>query len=262
MVPLRFKIPEQMVVPFASPPDEITDISITGVSPDGTYFESESHCAYLDKSKKQALRLCAFRRVWSLAFGPFEEAVGDAGGEEEFEALEQMCSITKDYGNLQTEHERLFVDVYFKWIMQFKLGDPEWASYLRVPPKFDEWCDEPLFEFLLPLPQAHIYVRDPLTSGYMFSPERMLLVDFAFWTGRQLVVLEIDGDGEVGGRDQIWKDRELERSGVRVIHISHEELKKHGPRVISALLPSAITHWWADWIRHPCPGNPLNSLPF
>lgn len=84
----------------------------------------------------------------------------------------------------------------------------------------------------------------------------MFKVDFAFWTGKQFVAVEIDGKSHIGDEKHITQDRMLQRAGVQVIHILNKELMEHGTQVMSALLPKPISHFWQS-----VDGKP-NSHPF
>ena len=72
----------------------------------------------------------------------------------------------------------------------------------------------------------------------------MFKVDFAFWTGKNFVAVEIDGSSHVGNERHVTKDRMLQRAGVQVIHILNSEVLQHGNEVIERLLPREITNFW------------------
>jgi Protein of unknown function (DUF559) len=63
-------------------------------------------------------------------------------------------------------------------------------------------------------------------DSYSFVPENMVKVDFAFWTGRSLIAVEIDGSSHFGREAHIQRDRMLQRAGVMVIHVLNSELLK------------------------------------
>ena len=52
---------------------------------------------------------------------------------------------------------------------------------------------------MIPLPQAHHYLLDPLSKTGDYDPQCMVRVDFAFWTGKRIVAVEIDGGSHIGG---------------------------------------------------------------
>ncbi len=104
---------------------------------------------------------------------------------------------------------------------------------------------ERVFDALMPLPQAHLYLADPL-EGYSFVPANMVKVDFAFWTGKNIVAIEVDGGSHIGSEAHVRKDRLLRRAGVDVIHILNSELSRHGGKVITRLLPQPVTEFWTS----------------
>lgn len=103
---------------------------------------------------------------------------------------------------------------------------------------------------------------DPFVSKFSsFVPERMVKVDFAFWTGTDIVAVEIDGSSHIGSQNHVTKDRLLQRAGVNVIHILNDELLKHHDKVITKLMPPEISKYWVgneDSLHL----NPLDIIPF
>ena len=87
----------------------------------------------------------------------------------------------------------------------------------------------------------------------------MFKVDFAFWTGEELVAIEIDGGSHIGSEKHVRKDRMLQRAGVPVIHILNKEVEEHPDAVIRRLLPDQISEFWNH--LSPYPYNPLAPLP-
>jgi very-short-patch-repair endonuclease len=85
-------------------------------------------------------------------------------------------------------------------------------------------------------------------------------VDFAFWTGKRLIAIEIDGGSHIGSESHVEKDRLLQRSDVFVIHILNNEIGKYGTKVIERLLPAEITEFWKS-AEGQWRSNPL-GLPF
>jgi len=114
----------------------------------------------------------------------------------------------------------------------------------------------------MPLPQAHLYQNDPMEDDFHFAPNKMMKVDFAFWTGKGLVAIEIDGSSHSGSEAHIRKDRLLQRSGVHVIHILNNEISKYGMKVIDRLLPREMTLFWESSEKK-YRSNPLDeTIPF
>jgi hypothetical protein len=112
-----------------------------------------------------------------------------------------------------------------------------------------------LFNALLPIPQMQLYVHDPLEDDWSgrLEPSNNFRVDFGFWTGAQLIAVEIDGNEPSGYARDIRRDRLLRRAEVDVIHILNTEIEKHAGGVIYMLLPKEITY---DWRQRPAPHEP------
>ena len=106
-----------------------------------------------------------------------------------------------------------------------------------------------------------MYLHDPLAKEYSYEPQNMFKVDFAFWTGKQLLAVEIDGSSHIGSESHIRKDRMLLRSGVALIHILNDELLSHGKEVVKRLMPDTVTHFW-KYAKEKYRSNPLNGIPF
>lgn len=60
---IQIKINDQLLIPFGGPKWSIDRISVVGVSTTGTYLQSATPLAYIDKSNQQALRLRDFTSV-------------------------------------------------------------------------------------------------------------------------------------------------------------------------------------------------------
>ncbi|MBX7185248.1 MAG: endonuclease domain-containing protein [Vicinamibacteria bacterium] len=247
------KITDHLLIPFGRPKWSIEKIRIVGVSTGGTFFESEGPLAHVDRSKKVALRLRDFVDLVPGDFGYDKEDPG--------EALAVIRTHLRQTCELDTDSERRFLDLYFAYCEK-AVTPSEWElkyyerKNLAVPKNDPLW----VFDALLPLPQAHLYLEDPLSTTYSFVPEKMVKVDFAFWTGERLVAVEIDGSSHIGSEQHIRKDRMLQRAGVSVVHILNGELLQHGEDCVRKLLPTAITQFWQS-AESKYRINPL-SVPF
>jgi hypothetical protein len=240
---VKIKIPNQLLIPFGGPKWSIERISVVGVSTTGTYLQSDTPLAYVDRSKSRALRLRDFSTVMPESWDYEDYSFTDT--------LDVMQKYLREKCSLATESEKQFLDLYFDYCRDC-ITPPDYI--LRDFPKEDErpsqYKDAPyndvnwVFDAMMPLPQAHLYATDPMEDSYHFAPNKMMKVDFAFWTGKGLVAVEIDGSSHSGSEAHIQKDRLLQRSGVHVVHILNNEISKYGEKVIRRLLPPEITHFW------------------
>lgn len=243
-MPRQFKIPGHLIIPFACPKWEIEDIKIVGVSTKATYFETETHCVYVNRDAESPLMLSNVTKAWSLDnFGPFYVERSD-GWQDSLSNIEE---ITIRFGNLATDSEREFVHLYFQYLREQANKRIEMiesrieAGRVDNPKAQRRRAKSRVFACGIPLPQAHLYVHDPLRdSPFLFRPENMRKVDFAFWTGQRFVAVEVDGGSHVGSQDHVEKDRMLQRAGVHVIHILNRELDEFGQDVTRKLLPSDV----------------------
>jgi hypothetical protein len=251
---VQIKIPDQLLIPFGGPKWSIERINVVGVSTTGTYIQSDTPLAYVDKSKQVALRLRNFPDVIPGDWPDIAEAAP---------ATEFIQAHLRDKCEIATEYERRFLDLYFEFCKK-KINPP---SYLqRSDKERKDWHapydDETwIFDALLPLPQAHLYQTNPLEDHYAFAPTRMMKVDFVFWTGKRLVAVEIDGGSHIGSEAHVEKDRLLQRAGVQVVHILNSEITKYGIKVVERLLPSEFTQFWES-AESKWRVNPLSDIPF
>ena len=253
---IRLMIKGHLIIPFGRPKWDIKKIRIAGVSTEGTYFESDTPCVHIDANKDGSgpLRLRHIRDVFPEQLPVHKNTQ---------KALAAICNHLQENCELQNEFERRFLDLYFAYCLSTLSPPPILVAHsqktndpLPVPYNDPNW----VFHALLPLPQAHLYLTDPLKEGFSYIPDNMVKVDFAFWTGQQIVGVEITGSSHVGDPKHIRKDRMLQRAGVHVIHILNDELVKHGTKAISSLLPRPMTRFWEGAEDEYC-YNPLH-LPF
>jgi very-short-patch-repair endonuclease len=251
---VQIKIPDQLLIPFGGPKWSIERISVVGVSTAGTYLQSDTPLAYVDQSKTRALRLRDFKTVMP---GTWEDEM------DSVIALDTIQSHFREKCELATASEKAFLDLYFQYCRDCVTA-PNYIERLYpqskdrpIPYNDVDW----VFDAMMPLPQAHLYQNDPLQDDFHFAPNRMMKVDFAFWTGKRLVAIEIDGRSHAGSEGHIQKDRLLQRSGVHVIHILNSEITKHGMKVIQRLLPPEITKFWSS-AEEKYRTNPLCEISF
>lgn len=241
--PIRIQLTDQLLIPFGCPKWEISKIKIAGVSPEATYFESDTPCVCINKQQQNAVRLQDFPSIFpKLEFPSLKET---------WEALNFMRDYLKENCELQSPYEKRFLDLYFNHCRK--------AVMFRnnVPSRNFDW----VFHALLPIPQAHFYLKDPLTTQ-----PKMVKVDFAFWTGEQLVLVEIDSPNK-SGLEIICRDNMFKAEGIKEgsVHILNSELDEFGEKIISSRLPESITKFWIGSTPGILPYNPLFSdidIPF
>jgi hypothetical protein len=256
--PIRLKIEGHLIIPFGVSKWDIEKIRVVGVPTDGTYLVSETPCVHIDKTKKLGIRLRDFWEVLPYNFSEIE-----SGNAEE--ALYKIRDVLKERCSLQTEYEKEFLNIYFEFCLRrvtpseflVRSYGKEKLNKLNKPYNDLDW----VFDALMPLPQAHFYLHDPLAAGYSFVPQKMVRFDFGFWTGSELLAVEIDGSSHLGSDSPEQTDRLLQRANVRVIHILNSELSQHKEGAIAELLPDEVTKFW-EHSEYKYPFNPLSDVPF
>ena len=131
------------MIPFGGPKWSIERINVVGVSTTGTYIESDTPLAYVNKADAKALRL---RHFTSVMPGDWPE-IDDCAA-----ATKIIQDHLRDKCELGTDHERKFIDLY----LEYCIGRTTTPSYLSkedpkdrgAPYDDDVW----IFEALLPLP--------------------------------------------------------------------------------------------------------------
>ncbi|MBN9387756.1 MAG: hypothetical protein J0I20_06895 [Chloroflexi bacterium] len=253
------QVEKHLIIPFGRPKWDISKIQIKSVSTNATYFSSDTPCVYIDATKNEPVRFTDIDVVF----------IEDLADEVRFDenAFEDVMLIKDNLQanyEVQTASEKQFLDLYFDYCVSI-IKPTKITEFLHgsnrdnypAPLNHPRW----VFQALLPLPQAHLYLEDPLEEKFSYTPENMFKVDFAFWTGERIVAIEIDGSSHIGSETHVRKDRLLQRAGVQVIHILNSEITKYKERLIPALLPDEITQFWKSVEPEKGLANPL-TLPF
>lgn len=257
---IQIKVDDHLLIPFGCESWKIEKIKVRRVSTEATYFESETPCVYINKTKKVPLTLRSFQRVLPKEFPQMAM-------EDHQKAYSFIKEHIKNYTDDKTPFENRFLDLYFKYCQEALTTrrDSWFQWYTKVrnnPNHYKQYSNltgnEPfsLFDALLPLPQAHLYLWDPLDHA-SFTPPYMVKIDFAYWTGEKIIAVEIDSSNQVSS-EKLQRDRRLQRSRVSVVHILNSELMEYGTRTIERLLPKEITEYWWNvpeidcfWDLHP-----------
>ncbi len=213
----------------------IKQINIVKVSPNGTYMEGDIPFAYIDKRENRPLQIADF---WEIVPDNFFNSLikispnfdrneyGDIS-QKAINEFERRCRLLSNYLKNRCEtdstYERKFLDIYFDY----------WGRYCweSAGPSIEYISNR--IRPLLPLPQAHLYLDDTLESQTY-----MQKVDFAFWTGKRLIAVEIDSDRKLLP-DVVRRDRRYRESGVEVVHILNSEVEEFMNSVMS-LLPEEL----------------------
>jgi len=145
-----------------------------------------------------------------------------------------------------------FLDCYFDFIARH-VENHRYALLGKLEPfptlfQFRDW----VYSALMPLPRAHLHAPN---SSEPFGPETLAQVDFAFWTGKTLIAIEIPGKGT---RAPIVDQRHirLRRAGVGVTELTDELLESTNAADFEAALPKDLLLFWHG---RALPSGPLKA---
>ena len=174
---------QDLLVPYGVPKWDISMVRLSSVTPRGSHLTSSVPLVHLRPGEKAPYRL-----------GDHAKALNLPSPAAAIEHLQAYC----DPRSVVEAH---FLDAYHQ---------------------FAEGAFAELSGALAPIPQAHLYLNDPLDVGEETGQGFMVKADFAFWTGAGFVVVEIDGGSHIGNPRHITKDRALRNSGIEVVHVLNE----------------------------------------
>jgi hypothetical protein len=116
--------------------------------------------------------------------------------------------------------------------------------------EIDHWC----FAACMPLPRAHLYLPD-CGQADDYQPADFIAVDFAFWSGTELIAVVIDnGNTPTGARKKALgrlaaNDINLQSIGLGVLHSDQ-------PHALLNALGPAFESFWSDL---PIPSSPFRG---
>jgi hypothetical protein len=153
------------------------------------------------------------------------------------------------YCTVWDKHPRRFLDSYFAFIHRQVLECRPELTQTLAPfgdlYRFEQWA----FSALRPLPRAHLGTAEDTAA--------MIRVDIAFWTGAEIVAIDLLGS-ETRGNSHARRREDLARIGVRLIEIHHEILAEARSSDFAALLPTIFHRFWET---EPLPSGPFTAGP-
>ena len=142
------------------------------------------------------------------------------------------------------KYPRMFLDSYFAFILRHVMdhGPELMRSVARFQDlyRFDDWA----FSALRPLPRAHLPAPDA-TEMLGRDAAEMIRVDFAFWTGTEIIAIDVLSS-ETRGISHDRRRAGLRQAGVRVFEVSRESLDPARSRDFAAGLPAAFQQFWEE----------------
>ncbi len=117
--------------------------------------------------------------------------------------------------------------------------------------ELDHWC----FAGLMPLPRAHLYL--PLTDNTRdYQPADFIMIDFAFWSGIDLIAVIIDNGNTPTGKRKKALDRLAAANGIKLQLINMDLLHNKQPQTLLNDLGPTFTSFWSDL---PIPHSPFHG---
>ncbi len=240
---VKIKIDDYLIIPFGSSEWDAGKISVAGIAVDALYLKGELPCVCIKKTARKPLRLNNIGDI-------FPETVETLILiDSPREALVYIRDCLKEKCGLQTKAQRRFLDLYFEKVEEQVTPEAAGevgteAAGLPVPKNRFEWC----FYALLPLPQAHIGASEPPAGGLVGEGPgifKTFKADFAFWTGKRLVAVDITcRDSFCKTKELLIKEKMLREAGVWFICIPEEKLFSTDARDFAGLLPKDVDVFW------------------
>ncbi len=213
----------------------------------------EIHCriphVVIDRADRLPLRL----NSGGLEFG---EAPPLAQMPEVPDQLAYLLTHFQRHCTVWDKYPRAFLDRYFAFIHgQMMENRPELTKSLakfKDLYRFDQWA----FSALRPLPRAHLWAPENAEIRE-FDAGQMLRVNFAFWTGAEIVAIDLIGT-ETRGEAHATRRNRLTRNGVKIIEMRHEYLGETRSSDFAASLPPEFHGFWKT---QPLPAGPFRTIP-
>lgn len=237
-----------VIIPFGTDTVTSNQVTLTETA-DGVQFACRLPHVIIDPADRLPLRL----NSGGLEFGdppPVSQMP------EISDQLAYLLTHFQLYCTVWDKFPRAFLDRYFAFIHDQVTACREELeqSLSRFGDlyRFEEWA----FSALRPLPRAHLWA--PENSGIPdFDVAHLLRVDLAFWTGMNIIAIDIIGTETRGEKHAARKNR-LTGNGVTLIEIPHDILAEDRKRDFAAGLPPAFHRFWES---EALPAGPFKSAP-
>tara|TARA_R110002094_G_scaffold220476_1_gene193252 strand:- start:1290 stop:2111 length:822 start_codon:yes stop_codon:yes gene_type:complete len=223
-----------LLLPFGSTKKwELDRIRLQYASTSGLHFTSDVPFVHINKRAKRPLYFNDAPAIFNMP-KLFRGVDGDKDERKKI-ILMRIKNAVSQFMEGATKYEHLFLDHYFAHFLDSYDYEVEYTDFVGDKAQAPLWMSG-----LLPIPQVQIYCEDPLDKRFSAAPSNNFRVDFGFWTGKELVAVEVDGYEPSGYERDLRRDRMLRRAGVDLVHILNKELEEHGRRVITKLLPGTV----------------------
>jgi hypothetical protein len=203
---MPIRIPDHLIIPFGKLDCSCHQIRLVAASAYELKIESAAPCVYVDRGSYIPISLAHLFQMFSIT--PRSMWIN----ENPLDSLDAICDLLRNNCELTGSHQHLFLSLYFDLIAEaFKSnasGKPRWDSF-----------HEQLGQFLLPLPEAHLYWAEG---------SRCIRANFLFWTGHCFAAVLISENSS--REDCIVDEQALSVAGLQVVPISAREMESNGLR--------------------------------
>jgi len=160
------------------------------------------------------------------------------------------------YCTVWDKFPRLFLATYFKFIRD-QVSDNEAELIQSLAPFGDLYgCEQWAFSALRPLPRAHLWIPEN-EAIEAFDSAGWVRVDFAFWTGAEIIAIDLVGT-ETRGPSHAGRLARLARHGVKMIEMPNGVLTDANPDNFAGNLSKEIHNFWTSG---PLPSGPFRTTP-
>lgn len=243
---------QHLLIPFgtANLPDR--GIAVSSSVPDGMSVECQIPHVVVNTSGSEPLRLntCPYHFP---ELPPFRDLI------ETEDQLAYVRNYLSAYCDLWGKYQKLFLERYFEFVADcVESNQAELAGRVEkfgILYDYKDW----VFSAFTPLPQAHLWAPAE-NDGAPYDRSTMIPVDFAFWSGKTIFIIDLVGTETRGRKHRELRDR-LARAGMAVVEIPQVSLHAEGGAALKGLLPDVFGRFWEGEILPSGPFKPNTLVP-
>jgi hypothetical protein len=232
-----------LLIPYGSAGFFPDKLKLTGFSTGGLSLWTASPCVIVDRGAGQPLRCHQMPADFSPP--PAPEAMRDTAGKLFFlqRYLHSLCGVWQG-------PPKAFIDAYFAAVNRDIAANRDMLEERVRDLAGLAGADDFVFSAPLPLPRAHLHLA-PRADAPTVRAEDVVTVDFAFWTGRRLLAVDMDtGATPTPKQRRAWE--RIGAYGIDALRLKPAALA--GPPSLSDSLGADFARFWD--------GDPIPRTPF
>jgi hypothetical protein len=245
------RLPGILLVPYGVDTWNPADMRIGGQSRAGLEITTPFPCEAINTRAGQPLRF----NTASYHFEGMPDMT-DSGGDEWTYLKDLLKRLCRPWDRVAT----LLVDSYFATLENL-ITDNATTLDAKLAPfaglfERRHW----LFSAPKPLPRAHVFAPGPAgPSSTALSADDFVAVDFAFWTGIEIIVIN-GQQTNLTPRKARERSERLEDAGIRTLSVTPSDLEgQAGAGFFAAALAPVLPAFWQG---EPIPAGPFRSAGF